>query len=167
MNSPKRRAFAKPSIETPKGYRNKFDYDPDSNLFMLGGLLPEGMMFPFDFGFIPSTRGEDGDPLDVMVLMDARAHVGCLIQIRIVGIIEAKQTQDGETERNDRILGVAIHSYDHEDVNSIEDVSKTLLDQVEAFFVSYNQQRGKRFSVIGTGGPGKGAQVSSGRDGQV
>ena len=49
-------------IETPKGARNKFDYDPDSDLFMLGGLLPEGMMFPFDFGFIPSTLGEDGDP---------------------------------------------------------------------------------------------------------
>lgn len=56
-------------IETPKNRRNKFDYDPDSNLFKLGGLLPEGMMFPFDFGFIPSTLGGDGDPLDVMVLM--------------------------------------------------------------------------------------------------
>jgi hypothetical protein len=52
-------------IETPKGSRNKFDYDPESNLFMLGGLLPEGMMFPFDFGFIPSTVGDDGDPLGV------------------------------------------------------------------------------------------------------
>jgi len=70
-------------IETLKGCRNKFDYDPDSGLFMLGGLLPEGMMFPFDFGFIPSTLGEDGDPLDIMVLMecarpcrlpDRRAH---------------------------------------------------------------------------------------------
>jgi len=142
-------------IETPKGCRNKFDYDPDSNLFMLAGLLPEGMMFPFDFGFIPSTLGDDGDPLDVMVLMDAPAHVGCLIQIRIIGIIEAKQTEEGETERNDRLLGVAIHSYDHEDLKTIEDVSKTLLDQVEAFFVSYNQQRGKRFSIIGTGGPKK------------
>lgn len=58
-------------IETPKGFRNKFDYDPESNLFMLGGLLPEGMMFPFDFGFIPSTLGDDGDPLDILVLMDA------------------------------------------------------------------------------------------------
>jgi inorganic pyrophosphatase len=56
-------------IETPKGCRNKFDYDPESNLFKLGGLLPEGMMFPFDFGFIPSTLGDDGDPLDIMVLM--------------------------------------------------------------------------------------------------
>jgi len=150
-----KRAVCKAIVETPKGCRNKFDYDPDSNLFMLGGLLPEGMMFPFDFGFIPSTLGEDGDPLDVMVLMDAPAHVGCLIQIRIIGVIEAKQTQGGETERNDRLLGVAIHSYDHEDLNTIEDVSKTLLDQVEAFFVSYNKQRGKKFNITGTAGPKK------------
>src|SRR5712671_6511279 len=115
-------------IETPKGCRNKFNYDPDSGLFMLGGLLPEGMMFPFDFGFIPSTLGEDGDPLDIMVLMDAPAHVGCLMEVRIIGIITAEQVQDGKTESNDRLLGVAVHSYDHENLQSIEDISKTLLD---------------------------------------
>jgi inorganic pyrophosphatase len=140
-------------IETPKGFRNKFDYDPDSDLFKLGGLLPEGMMFPFDFGFIPSTLGQDGDPLDIMVLMDARAHVGCLIEVRIIGVITAEQTQDRKTEINDRLLGVAVHSYDHEDLKSIGDVSKTLLDQVEAFFVSYNKQRGKEFKITGKGGP--------------
>src|ERR1700752_3755547 len=91
-------------IETPKGFRNKFDYDPDSGLFMLGGLLPEGMMFPFDFGFIPSTLGEDGDPVDVMILMDAPAHVGCLIDVRIIGVIKAKQIDNGKTESNDRLL---------------------------------------------------------------
>src|SRR5580698_3867537 len=142
-------------IETPKDCRNKFDYDPDSNLFMLGGLLPEGMMFPFDFGFIPSTLGADGDPIDVMVLMDAPAHVGCLIEVRIIGIIDAEQTQDGKTESNSRLLGVAIHSYDHQGLKSISEVSKTLLDQVEEFFVSYNKQRGKKFSVTGTGGSKK------------
>jgi inorganic pyrophosphatase len=142
-------------IETPKGSRNKFDYDPDSDLFMLGGLLPEGMMFPFDFGFIPSTLGEDGDPLDVLVLMDAPAHVGCLIEVRVIGIIQAKQIEDGKSESNDRLLGVAIHSYDHEDLESIDDVSQTLLDQLEAFFISYNKQRGKKFKVTGSGGPGK------------
>src|SRR5678809_1087786 len=136
------KATCRAVIETPKGSRNKFDYDPDSGLFMLGGLLPEGMMFPFDFGFIPSTLGEDGDPLDILVLMDAPAHVGCLIEVRIIGIIEAEQTEDGKTESNDRLLGVAIHSYDHEDLESIDDVSKTLLDQLEAFFISYNKQRG-------------------------
>ena len=142
-------------IETPKGCRNKFDYDPKSNLFMLGGLLPEGMMFPFDFGFVPSTLGDDGDPLDIMVLMDAPAHVGCLIEVRIIGIIEAKQSEDGKTESNDRLLGVAVHSYDHQSVQSIDEVSKTLLAQVEEFFVSYNKQRGKKFRITGTGGPKK------------
>src|SRR3984885_12715357 len=122
-------------IETPKNSRNKFDFDPESGLFMLGGLLPEGMMFPFDFGFIPSTLGADGDPIDVMVLMDAPAHVGCLIEVRIIGIIDAEQTQDGKTERNSRLLGVAVHSYEHENLDTISDVSNTLLSQVEEFFV--------------------------------
>jgi len=142
-------------IETPKGCRNKFDYDPESNLFMLGGLLPEGMMFPFDFGFIPSTLGDDGDPLDILVLMDAPAHVGCLIEVRLVGVISAEQIEDGAKETNDRLLGVAIHSYDHENIETIDDVSKTLLSQLEEFFVSYNKQRGKKFKITGTGGPKK------------
>ena len=140
-------------IETPKNRRNKFDYDPDSGLFRLAGLLPEGMAFPFDFGFIPSTLGEDGDPLDVMVLLDEPAHVGCLLDVRIVGVIEADQTQDGKTERNDRLLAVAIHSYSHDDVSSIDDLSKTFLQQVEQFFVSYNKLRGKKFKIRGCGGP--------------
>ena len=140
-------------IETPKGCRNKFDYDPKTNLFILGGLLPEGMMFPFDFGFIPSSVGDDGDPIDILVLMDAPAHVGCLMDVHIIGIIKARQTQDGKTETNNRLLGVAIHSYNHEGLTSIDDVSRTLLSQIEAFFVSYNKQRGKKFKITGTGGP--------------
>lgn len=140
-------------IETPKDRRNKFDYDPKANLFCLGGLLPEGMAFPFDFGFVPSTRGEDGDPLDVMVLMDEPAHVGCLLDVRIVGVIEAEQSEGGITETNDRLLAVAFHSYAHSQITSIDNVSNALLDQVEAFFVSYNKQRGKKFKVKKRGGP--------------
>src|SRR5204863_4616200 len=142
-------------IETPKGCRNKFNYDADSDLFVLGGLLPEGMMLPFDFGFIPSTLGEGGDPLDILVLIDAPAHVGCLIEVRVIGIINAEQSEGGKTEANDRLLGVAIHSYDHQDLSDIEDVNATLLSQVEEFFVSYNKQRGKKFRIIGRGGPKK------------
>jgi inorganic pyrophosphatase len=145
--------FCSVIIETPRGRRNKFDYDRKSGLFKLGGLLPEGMTFPFDFGFLPSTLGEDGDPLDVMVLMDAPAHVGCLMDVRIIGVIEAKQTEGKKTKKNDRLLAVAVHSYDHEDIRSIDSVSKTLLSQVEAFFVSYNKQRGKEFKVTRTAGP--------------
>src|SRR4030088_2218646 len=94
-------------IETPKGRRNKFDYDTEFQMFALGGLLPEGLAFPFDFGFLPSTLGEDGDPLDVIVLMDEPAHVGCLVDVRLVGVIEAEQMEDGETTRNDRLVGVS------------------------------------------------------------
>jgi inorganic pyrophosphatase len=142
-------------IETPKGSRNKFDYDPETKLFMLAGLLPEGMMFPFDFGFIPSTLGEDGDPLDILVLMDAPAHAGCLIDVRLVGIITAEQTEDGKKESNDRLVGAAVHSYQHEHLKTIDDVGETLLSQLEEFFVSYNKQRGKQFKVTDTGGPKK------------
>jgi inorganic pyrophosphatase len=140
-------------IETPRGRRNKFDYDVDSGLFKLGGLLPQGMAFPFDFGFVPSTLGDDGDPLDVMVLMDAPAHVGCLMEVRIIGVIEAEQTKGKKLERNDRLLGVAVHSYEHEGVDDVRSVSRTFLSQVEAFFISYNKQRGKDFKITGMAGP--------------
>src|SRR5690242_7623940 len=150
-----KKATCRVIIETPKGCRNKFDYDPETNLFMLAGLLPEGMMFPFDFGFIPSTLAEDGDPLDILVLMDAPAHAGCLIQVRLIGIIRAEQTEEGKTEANDRLVGVSVHSYQHENIDTIEDVSKTLLSQIEEFFISYNKQHGKKFRVTGTGGPKK------------
>lgn len=150
-------------IETPKGRRNKFDYDPESGLFELGGLLPEGMMFPFDFGFLPSTLGDDGDPLDVMVLMDEPAHVGCLLQVRIIGVIEAEQTQDGKTETNCRLLAVSIHSYSHESVTSLKQLNPSLLEQVEAFFISYNKLHGKKFKVTGQGGPKRaGAVITEG-----
>lgn len=142
-------------IETPKGRRNKFDYDQEVEAFTLGGLLPEGMSFPFDFGFVPSTVAQDGDPIDVMVLMDEPAHVGCVLTIRLIGLIEAEQSDGGKTTENDRLIGVAVHSYSHEDVRSISEVSKTLLDQVEEFFVSYNKSRGKKFKVTGVHGPAK------------
>src|SRR4051794_14903952 len=84
-------------IETPKKRRNKFDYDPKIESFTLGGLLPEGLSFPFDFGFVPSTRAEDGDPLDVMVLMDEPAHVGCVLTVRLLGVIQAQQMSYAKT----------------------------------------------------------------------
>jgi inorganic pyrophosphatase len=140
-------------VETPKGSRNKFDYDPATGLFRLAWVLPEGMVFPFDFGFVPSTLGDDGDPLDILVLLDAPVHSGCLIDVRLIGIIEATQTERGKTERNDRLIGVSLHSFEHAGLSSIDKVSSALLSQVEEFFISYNKQRGKKFKVIGIGGP--------------
>src|SRR2546423_3385818 len=114
-------------IETPKGSRNKFNYDDKLNLFKLGGVLPSGAVFPFDFGFVPSTVGGDGDPLDVLVLMDEPAFTGCLVAVRLIGVIEAEQTEKGETERNDRLIGVAAKARDHKGVRSLGQLNDHLV----------------------------------------
>ena len=146
-------------IETPKGRRNKFKYDSELEAFTLGGLLPEGLSFPYDFGFVPSTVAQDGDPIDVMVLMEEPAHVGCVLIVRLVGVIEAQQTEDGETIENDRLIAVAVHSYAHQHIKSIADVNKSLLDQVCEFFTSYNKSRGKKFKVTGMHGPSRAVKL--------
>ena len=141
-------------IETPQGSRNKFNYDEESGLFKLGGVLPAGASFPFDFGFVPSTLGGDGDPLDMLVLMDEPAFTGCLVATRLIGVIEAEQTErDGETTRNDRLIGVAANAHNHRDVKMIDELNRNLIDEIEHFFVSYNVIKGKEFKPKGRFGP--------------
>lgn len=159
-------AFAKGSeelnviIETPKGSRNKFDYDEEKGLFKLGGVLPAGAVFPFDFGFLPNTLGGDGDPLDVLVLMDEPAFAGCLVPARLIGVIEAEQTErDGETSRNDRLVAVAADSRDHRHLNSFADLNENLVDEIEHFFISYNEIKGKSFNPLGRFGPERAAKI--------
>jgi inorganic pyrophosphatase len=136
-------------IDTPKGSRNKYSYRAKSGLFEHSGVLPAGAIFPYDFGYIPGTLGGDGDPLDILLLMDEPAFVGCLIPARLLGVIEAEQTEQGKTARNDRLIGVAVHSRVHEEVRSLEDVSEQLLEEIEHFFVSYNDAKGKKFKPLG------------------
>jgi len=111
-------------------------------------VLPEGNFFPFEFGFIPSTVAEDGDPLDILVILDAPSAVGCTVVARAIGVIEAEQTQDGKTFRNDRLVGVAIASATYTNVRSLDELPSTLLDQIEHYFISYNEMRGRRFKPI-------------------
>jgi len=141
-------------IETPKGSRNKFNYDAEHDLFKLGGVLPAGAVFPFDFGFLPNTLGGDGDPLDVLVLMEESAFAGCLVASRLIGVIEAEQTEeDGETTRNDRLVAVASNSRSHGDIRSFTDLNENLLKEIEHFFISYNEIKGKIFRPLGRFGP--------------
>lgn len=148
-------------IETPKGSRNKFNYDQPHGLYKLGGVLPAGAIFPFDFGFVPATVGGDGDPLDVLVLMDEPAFAGCLVEARLIGVIEAEQTEDDNTVRNDRLVAVAIKSRNHRDVNSLDDVNEHLREEIVHFFVSYNQSKGKLFEPLGQFGAERARQLVS------
>ena len=139
-------------IETPKGSRSKFDFDPERGLFVFSGTLTLGASFPFDFGFIPGTLGEDGDPLDVLVLLEEPTFTGCFVAARLVGVIEAMQTErGGETQKNDRLIAVALHSEFHDGTRSLEDLSVRMLEETEEFFVSYNRAKGKEFSLKGRG----------------
>jgi inorganic pyrophosphatase len=141
-------------IETPKGSPNKYKFEQKFGAFVLNTVMPKGSFFPYDFGFIPSTLGEDGDPLDVLVFMDDPAPVGCLVAIRLVGAIEAEQREEnGETKRNDRLLAVAIKSPTHANINDLDDLQPSLLDEVETFFITYTGQRGKKFRPIGLPAP--------------
>ncbi len=140
-------------IETPRGRRNKFKFEPQRNRFCLGSVLPAGSAFPYDFGFIPDTLGDDGDPLDVLLLMDEPAFPGCAVCARVIGIIEAEQTDDVETVRNDRIIAVAHDAHDYGQLKSLKDVNPNLLKELEHFFISYNETRGKRFKLLAAHGP--------------
>jgi inorganic pyrophosphatase len=111
------------------------------------------MVFPFDFGFIPSTVGDDGDPLDVLVLLDESAPVGCKISARLIGVIEAEQLENGECERNDRLIAVAEASHEYRDIRSLNDLNERLVQEIEHFFVSYNEMANKQFKPLGWHGP--------------
>ena len=141
-------------VETPKGSRNKFDFDPQTGLFELGSAMPAGFEFPFEFGFIPGTLGEDGDPLDLLILMDAPTIVGCKVKARLIGVIEAKQKEKGKTaERNYRLIAVAVESRRHQNVRSLIELPEELLREKEHFSVSYNQLKNKEFIPLGRFGP--------------
>ena len=82
-------------VETPKGSRAKYAYEAACDCFVLKTVMPSGMSFLHDFGFIPSTLGEDGDPLDILVLMDFAVVPGCVLTARLIGVIEAEQKRQG------------------------------------------------------------------------
>lgn len=140
-------------IETPSNSRNKFKFDEKLGFFTLSGVLPEGMVFPHAFGFVPGTKADDGDPEDVLVIMDEPTFTGCVVPTRLVGVIEAEQTEDGQTERNDRLIAVAAQSRDYSEITTLDDLNKNIVNEIEQFFVNYNKERGKKFRVLGRRGP--------------
>lgn len=138
-------------IETPKGSPQKYDYDQSTHFFKLKKILPEGMCFPFDFGFIPETKGEDGDPLDVIVISDFACFPGCLINCRIIGGFKALQSKESGKKkliRNDRFIGIPECSTFYQKIASINELPHEIVDQLEDFFINYNKIQKKEFKII-------------------
>ena len=137
-------------IDTPRGSQNKYAFNSKYGLFKLSGLLSAGHTFPFDFGFIPGTVNGDEDNVDVLVLTDEPTFVGCWTQCRLIGGYAARQTprKGGRDYRNDRLLAVEKHSLNFGGVSEIDELDETLIEQIEHFYVSYNESKGKKFEVI-------------------
>jgi inorganic pyrophosphatase len=135
-------------VEAQRGCRNKYKYNPETGLFNLHKILPLGMFFPYDFGFIPSTQGDDGDPIDVMVFMDEPTFPGCIARVRILGIIKAKQ-RDAHSPwvQNNRLLAVPMVTHLYREWKNLQDIPEAMLFEIEHFFVSYNAAQKREFKI--------------------
>ncbi|HZC43951.1 MAG TPA: inorganic diphosphatase [Acidobacteriaceae bacterium] len=139
-------------IETPAGSRNKFAFDPEQGIFALKKVLPAGMVFPYDFGFLPKTIAPDGDPIDVLLLMDEPAFPGCAVQARLIGVIEGEQL-DGKTKiRNDRLVAVAQANHMYANVRKLKDLPGKWVQELQDFFVNYHNLEGKKYRLLGCKG---------------
>ncbi len=139
-------------IETPKGSRNKFAFDPEQRVFTLKNVLPAGMAFPYDFGFLPQTLAPDGDPFDVLLLMDEPAFPGIVVRSRLIGVIEGEQVDGKKKNRNDRLLAVAEVNHLYANVKTFQDLPKPFLVELEQFFVNYHRLEGREYRLLGCKG---------------
>ena len=146
-------------IDTPTGSRNKYKLDGTRGLLRLSRILPEGSTFPYDFGSIPGTCAEDGDALDVLVLHLPPAFPGCLITVRLIGMLRAEQHEAGRLVRNDRLIGVPETSVNPAPLRELRAVPKEQLRAIEHFFSSYNAYQGRRFRIIGRDGSRRAAEA--------
>lgn len=148
-------------VETPKGSANKYKYEPKSGCFVLHKVLPEGLVFPLDFGFIPGTRAEDGDPLDVMILMNGPVYPGSLLKCKLMGVIEVSQTEKGSNKstRNDRLLAIPIQYINHFKIENIGDIDKNVIEDIIAFFEHYFKKEERAFEVLQISGPKKALSI--------
>lgn len=139
-------------VETPAGCRNKFAFDPEQAIFALKAVLPAGMTFPYDFGFLPQTVGGDGDPLDVLLLMDQPAYPGIAVRARLIGVIEGEQIDGKKKIRNDRLVAVAAATHQYARVRKLTDLPGEWIRELEDFFVNYHQLEGKKYRLLGCKG---------------
>lgn len=147
------KAYIRVIVETPKGSRNKFAFNPDERIFELKKVLPAGMAFPYDFGFVPSTKADDGDPVDVLVLMDEPAFPGCALSCRPIGVIQGEQHEQGTWVRNDRIVAIEQGAHSWSEIGDVDDLGKQFRKELEEFFVNYHRLSGTKYKVLAVKGP--------------
>jgi inorganic pyrophosphatase len=141
-------------VETPRGSRAKLDYDPKLKAFTLSKSLLAGLTYPYDWGFLPRTKAEDGDPLDVMVLHDAATFPGLVLTCKVIGVLQVEQRSNGKkSERNDRIFAVPRGSHAEKDFSDVRELTSAMREELEKFFIAIDELEDKQLKIIGWKGP--------------
>jgi inorganic pyrophosphatase len=140
-------------VETPRGSRAKFDYDPKLETFALSKSLLTGLTYPHDWGFVPSTKGDDGDPIDIMVVHDATTFPGIVLTCRVIGVLQIEQKSKGKSERNDRLFAVPRRSHSEQALRDVRNLSKPIQQELEKFFIATDELEDKTLKIIGWRGP--------------
>ncbi|MBE9067500.1 inorganic diphosphatase [Leptolyngbya cf. ectocarpi LEGE 11479] len=132
-------------IEIPGGSKNKYEFDKDINAFALDRVLFSSVQYPYDYGFVPNTLADDGDPLDGMVLMDEPTFPGCVISARPIGMLEMIDGGD----RDEKILCVPNEDPRYTDVKTLDDIASHRLDEIAEFFKTYKNLEKKVTEILG------------------
>jgi inorganic pyrophosphatase len=141
-------------VEAPRGASIKFKFDPELQVIIANRPLPLGYVYPYDWGFVPSTRAADGDPLDALVYWDVPSYPGVVVECRALGVLELEQdARGGGRQRNDRLLAIPLAHPRGEDLRSIGDLPERVRAEIAHFFTSSVFFEPKNPSVLGWKGP--------------
>jgi inorganic pyrophosphatase len=146
-------------VETPRGSAAKLEFDPELQAFTLSKSLILGLSYPYDWGFVPSTKGEDGDPIDVLVLHDAATSPGLVLKCKIIGVLEVIQKDGKQKIRNDRVIAVPRDSHREKSEEDARDLSKQIRQEIEKFFVATDELEAKELQFLGWKGPKTGEKL--------
>jgi inorganic pyrophosphatase len=135
-------------VEMTRASKNKYEYDTRNNVFKLDRVLYT--FAPFDYGFIPQTLDQDGDPLDVILLISVPTFTGCLVKARPIGIME----MDDNGKIDDKIIAVPVNEPYYRDVKNLMDLPRSNIDELKHFYATYKIQEGghteiKEFRELG------------------
>lgn len=140
-------------IETPRGSHVKLSYEPKLKAFVLRKSLLAGLTYPHDWGFVPSTKADDGDPLDIMVIHEGTTYPGVVVVCRIIGILQVEQKSKNKSERNDRLFAAPVRSHSEHALTDVRDLSRPIQQELEKFFIATDELEDKKLKVLGWAGP--------------
>lgn len=132
-------------IEIPKGSNHKYEYDEDRDAIILEGVLHSSMYYPAEYGFIQNTLSGDGEPLDILVLMDYPTFPGCVIESKVIGMF----VMEDEEGMDEKLIGIPVSDPRYEHIETLNDISPHFKKEIEHFFSVYTDLENRKVKISG------------------